>query len=289
MIIDAHVHIAPRLTGFWQPLRYGRVSDEGRALQVFAPSFDPPASPTELALAHMDHAGVDHAILVQHHLYGDQNEAVIDAVRRWPDRFSGLGYLGAVDQPDAPDRLERLMAAGLAGLKVEVSSTRRLRPGFRFGGELEWRVWERLDDLAGALVVDLSVSTPEDTAVLRRMLDAFPRLRLVVCHLGSPPADGWQERALLARHPRVWTDLAFLPGLASADPEYPFPEARELLHWGVENVGAANIMWGTDYPAALRVATYRQQIGYIARHCAFLSNSEKDLILGGAAQAFLRG
>lgn len=288
MIIDAHVHIAPRLTGFWQPLRYGRVSDERRTLQVFDPSFDPPASPAELALAHMDHAGVDRAILVQHHLYGDQNDAVIDAVRRWPDRFAGLGYLGAIDQPDAPERLERLMAAGLLGVKVEVSSTRRLRAGFRFDGDLEWRVWERLDALAGALVVDLSVFIPEDTAALQRMLDAFPRMRLVVCHLGSPPTEGWQERALLARHPRVWTDLAFLPGLASSDPEYPFPEALALLRWAVENLGAAKIMWGSDYPAALRVATYRQHHAYIARH-GDMSDADKALILGGAAEAFLRG
>ena len=68
MIIDAHVHIADSLTGFWQPLRYGRVVDHGQVIQAMPPSFDPAASPTALYVAHMDDAGIDMAFLVQHHI-----------------------------------------------------------------------------------------------------------------------------------------------------------------------------------------------------------------------------
>ena len=54
-------------------------------------------------------------------MYGDQNQPVLDAVRRWPDRFVGFAYLGAFDQPDTPDLLERLIDMGMTGLKVELA------------------------------------------------------------------------------------------------------------------------------------------------------------------------
>ena len=211
MIVDAHAHVARVLTGFWQPLRYGKTLDQGQERQTLPPSFDPPASPPEVLLGHMDQAGVDRAILVQHHLYGNQNETVLECVRRWPDRFSGYAYLGALDAPDAPDQLERLIESGMIGLKVEVASTRRLRAGFSFTGEREWRVWERLSQLKRPLALDLITSTPEDTPVLRRILHELPGIQLVLCHIGGVPGDGWEERALLARDPRVWLDLAALP------------------------------------------------------------------------------
>jgi predicted TIM-barrel fold metal-dependent hydrolase len=81
MIIDAHVHLADELTGFWRPLRHGRVVDHGQVIQAMPPSFDPPASPATRYVAYMEHAGVDMAFLVQHHLYGDQNRTVLEAIR----------------------------------------------------------------------------------------------------------------------------------------------------------------------------------------------------------------
>ncbi|MBI2940072.1 MAG: amidohydrolase [Chloroflexi bacterium] len=289
MIVDCHVHLARQLTGFWQPLRFGKVQDRGQVCQVFPPSFDPPTSPPEVLLGYMDQAGVDRAFILQHHLYGDQNALAIDAVRRWPDRFVGFAYLGAVDQPDAPDRLERLIEAGLTGLKIEVATTRRLRPDFRFDGEREWRVWERLDQLGRPLILDLITATPDDLPALRRLIEELPRVRLVICHVGGPQEESWQERALLAQHPQVWIDLASLPAMVGTEPEYPYPRAQEVIRWAVETFGADRVMWGTDYPPALNSGTYRQLLDYVRRHCAFLTADQRQMVLGGAAERFLRG
>jgi hypothetical protein len=40
-------------------------------------------------------------------------------------------------------------------------------------------------------------------------------------------------------------------------------------------------------PNVERFCTYRQCVDYVRRHCAFLSASEKDLILGDNAAALL--
>ena len=60
-------------------------------------------SPLQVLLGYLDDAGVDRAFLVQHHMYGNQNETVLECVNTWPDRFAGYAYLGPMDQPDAPD------------------------------------------------------------------------------------------------------------------------------------------------------------------------------------------
>lgn len=287
MIIDCHLHLATQLTGFWQPLRYGRVRDGGREFQAMPPSFDPPASPAELALAYMDWAGVEGAIALQHHLYGDQNEAILEAVRRWPGRFWGFAYLGGFQRADDADRLERLIAAGMTGLKVELATTRRLNPGFRYDGPHEWSIWQRLAALGAPLILDINGLDGADLAALRRLVTELPTLRLAICHLAGAPRGPWQEAALLGRHPQVWLDLASLQHHHGPDHDYPFPQVQQLVRWAVEQVGAERLMWGTDYPGALNWATYRQWVALIQRHCGFLSAAQKESLLGGAAQRFL--
>jgi predicted TIM-barrel fold metal-dependent hydrolase len=289
MIIDCHVHVASKLTGFWKPLRYGKTEDRGEVRQALPPAFDPPASPPEILLGYMDQAGVDCAVMVQHHLYGDQNATVIDALKRWPDRFVGFAYLGGVGQPDAPDQLERLIDAGLAGLKIELEMTRRLRADFCFDGEREWRVWERLEKLQRPLILDLNAAKPEDTVALRKVIATFPHMRVAICHLGGAPRPGWEERALLAKNPHVWVDIASLQSAYGPDQEYPFPQSQELIRWAVDNLGAQKMMWGTDYPGVLNWGTYRQMVDVVRRHCEFLTPEQKQELLSGAAQRFLKG
>jgi predicted TIM-barrel fold metal-dependent hydrolase len=289
MIVDAHAHVARQMTGFCQPLRYGVVREtDGREFQFFPPSFDPTASPPEVLLGYMDQVGVDRAFLVQHHLYGDQNEVVLACMRGWPDRFSGFAYLGGMGQPDAPDQLERLIEAGMLGLKVEQPSTRRLRPEFRWDGDAEHAIWARLERLGRPLWIDINRAGEADVAALERMLDDHPRLRLMVCHVGGAPEGIWQRRALLAKKANGWVDLAALPLLSGPDEEYPFAGAQEVVRWAVEQFGAERVLWGTDYPPTLNGATYRQLLDWVRRHCPFLSRPQRAEVLGGAAERVLR-
>ena len=287
MIIDSHTHIAPKFTGFWRPIEYGKLEDEGEVAQVLPPSFHPPASHPEVLLAYMDDAGVDRAVLVQHNMYGDQNAAVINAVKRWPDRFVGFAFLGPLDQQDAPDQLERLIDAGMFGLKVEVGSTRRMRRSFRFDGENEWRIWDRLNRLKRVMAIDLIASPLEDVIAIRKLIDEFENINIINCHVGGASGEGWEERALLSTHPRIWADIAAIPNLVNRPEEYPFPTAQEFLRWTVENIGGEKIFWGTDYPPVLTKATYRQLKDYI-NHCDFLTPAQLSGILGGNAERFLR-
>jgi len=277
------------MTGFRAPLRYGKVQDGAQVSQMFPPSFDPVASPPEVLLGYMDQVGVEMAFCVQHHVYGDQNELVLECVRRWPDRFRGFAYLGGMGEPEAADRLERLIAGGMTGLKIELPSTLRLRSDFRFDGEREMRVFERLNQLGRPLVIDINGCPAEVVPQVRRVVETFPRIHLVVTHVGGAPEGIWQERALLADVDprRGWVDLAALPLLVGGDEEYPYPRAQELVRWAVERFGAERVMWGTDYPPTLNGGTYRQLLDWVRRHCTFLSAEQKALVLGGTTRRFL--
>lgn len=288
MRIDCHAHIADALTGFWKPLQYGRVRDGGQARQLLPPSFHPPASPPEVLLGYMDDVGVARTFLVQHHMYGDQNAAVLDAIRRWPDRFIGWAYLPGLGQPESPERLEHLLDAGMIGLKVELASARRLRADFRFDGPGERRVWQRLNARHRPLALDINAATADDVTALRALRDEFEETHIIVCHVGGPPRDGWQARALLAQHPRGWIDVSALPALFGSEQEYPYPQAQEVIRWAVETVGAERVMWGSDYPPTLMYGTYRQLLDVVGRHCSFLTEEQKAMLLGGTADRFLQ-
>ena len=66
---------------------------------------------------------------------------------------------------------------------------------------------------------------------------------------------------------------------------YPFSLAKEKLHEAVEIVGADKIAWGSDYPRPGLVAdaSYKQQLEFITIECDFLTEEQRQQILGGTA------
>jgi hypothetical protein len=75
---------------------------------------------------------------------------------------------------------------------------------------------------------------------VRRLLARFPRLRLVIAHLGAPDSDAFV--ALAEEHPGVWLDTAMI----FTDPPYLGPSPLHL----VDRVGALGdrIVFGSDFP-----------------------------------------
>ena len=80
--------------GFATPLPYGRGAPGLGRIRRFLPPLAPEtAFPAETALEYLDWAGVDKAVLLQGPWYGDMNQYVAAAVRRWPDRFIGAALI----------------------------------------------------------------------------------------------------------------------------------------------------------------------------------------------------
>jgi uncharacterized protein len=233
-IIDAHVHFLPdsiqnavwrwfdRVTPPW-PITY-RSSADAR-LQILA----------ELGVMH-------HTALAYAHRPGmlpflnDHTLGLARAVPAVTPTFT------TYPEPGVAVEAERCLAAGGQAVKVHLQVG-----GFDATDPLLDGAWSLLQDagipviLHAGAVADGSGNEewcgPEP---VRRLLGRFPRLRLVIAHLGAPDHDAFV--ALAEKHDGVWLDTA----MVFTDPPYLGPSPTHL----VERLGALGdrIVFGSDFP-----------------------------------------
>ena len=136
------------------------------------------------------------------------------------------------------------------------------------GCELDGSIQGRFSDPSVVVIVDLP------PRVVSGLLDGLV-LAAIIHDIGIPA-----EVVDLLKRPNIHAEI-----LTPAKwPDYPYPEGQQQLRDLYNQVGAAKLLWGSDSPFGMSAwCTYRQAIDFIRRHCDFLSNEEKDLILGGNA------
>jgi predicted TIM-barrel fold metal-dependent hydrolase len=75
-----------------------------------------------------------------------------------------------------------------------------------------------------------------------------------------------------------------LPPLAGGLKEsWPYRQSLELLKEGVDLVGPEGIHWGSDIPGTVKLHTYAQMVSFVSECAGFVSEADKDLILGANA------
>ena len=100
--------------------------------------------------------------------------------------------------------------------------------------------------------------------------------------------DTCGETNRLGLVPNIYFDTASLPAYV-AEEGYPFPTAGQYIREVISYIGASKVMWGTDIPALLSVATYRQLLGAAHAHLSSLEDSVQVQVLGeNALKVFSR-
>lgn len=290
-IIDMHMHIFARFGGLGQSRQYGRFVMGGKEQQAMPPSFVNTDSQPEVALAYMDWCGVDKAVLLQGPYHGPQNAFYVDVIRRWPNRFVAMALVDPTEGDHAARELRYWTDAGCLGLKIEIESLRKVRPEFEFLGKNEMKVWEVCAEKHLPIYLHMTQderSVGEGEGMLE-LLERWPHLNFVICHIGVPPFAGWQQRTLLARHPNIYAEVSACYWFYHEDygETYPVRSGMAALQWAVDNVGVDRLMWGSDYPMSLGLLTYKQMIDLVRREASFLTEDQKAAILGGNAQKLL--
>jgi len=164
------------------------------------------------------------------HAYPD-NAPVAAAVQKYPQRFIGFVFLNPKDNPQVMAQMEQgLQEYGLRGVKVH-SWFHDYDPS-----KLLLDVARRCEQLGLPMLIHLG-SRPE-TGNVQGLLDACPRLKLILAHLGIP----WFQRswAQARRYPHVYLDISG-PYLAAG-----------LVAKAVQAVGPDKLIYGTDAPYGLR-------------------------------------
>jgi len=94
------------------------------------------------------------------------------------------------------------------------------------------------------------------------------------------------QAVALAKYPNVSAKLSGSPGV-STEP-YPFRDVAVNLHRVFDAYGPQRCYWGTDQTNSFAKATYRQRVTHFTEELSFLSESDKDWIMGRAILARLR-
>ena len=129
------------------------------------------------------------------------------------------------------------------------------------------------------------------------VLERFPGLRLLVSHLGLPPAV---EQALarsqakealksvleLARFPEVRVKLSGFYALSKPGYEYPHRAAWPYVELLLAAFGSERLLWGSDFSPSLEWVTFPQTLGLFAE-MPFLTPTDIRRIVGDNLRGLL--
>lgn len=188
------------------------------------------------------------------------NRLVAAASKRYPDRLIGFVFLNPKENPQVMTELEQgVHEDGMRGVKVhawfhDYDPSRLLLD-----------VAHQCEEWGLPLVIHLG-SRPE-TGNVQGLLDACPKLKLILAHLGIP----WFDRswAQAKRHPNVYLDISG-----------PYLSAG-LVAKAVRDIGPEKLVYGTDGPYGLRTKggglSYAHSKAWVER--LPLSQHEQERIL----------
>ncbi|MCC6314311.1 MAG: amidohydrolase [Thermomicrobiales bacterium] len=245
-MIDVHTH----------PVQVAELLRDDPALvravrEVFG-LFMPP-QPLETFLLHLDEAGIDRAVLLPidcttaHGVTIVSNEQVAALVERCP-RFIGFASVDP-NLPDAPATLEHAAQEyGLRGVKLDPA----LQQFAIDDPQRAFPVYARAEELGLPLLIHCGMSwAPKGRSALANPLaleavvQAFPRLRIIIAHLGWPWVN---EAAMLAfRYPTVYLDTSVL---FSGTPTESLRQALQTSI-GIDALDRSlsrQIVFGSNYP-----------------------------------------
>ncbi len=268
MIVDAQIHL-------WKA-----ESEDWKWVPGLKPQLPEPFT-IERAVSMMDEAGVDRPVIVPPSWPGDRNDYALEAVKRYPIRFRVMGKLPLQDAKSLDLLPKWKEQPGMLGVRV-IFITPQTIPWLTDGtADRFWPAAEK----AGLPVMCFA---PGRTAMLGPVAEKHPRLTMILDHMGVTAAmvkENKVEEAIgqtvaLAKYPNVSVKVSASPGI-SREP-YPFRDVAVHIKRVFDAYGPQRCYWGTDLTNSYAKASYRQRVSQFTEELSFLSESDKDLVMGRA-------
>jgi predicted TIM-barrel fold metal-dependent hydrolase len=132
------------------------------------------------------------------------------------------------------------------------------------------------------------------THLFAAVAERHPQLVLIIDHMGissealrsGKVAEAVAQSAALAKYANVSVKLSSAP-LFSSEP-YPFRDVTPHIQKLFEAYGPRRCHWGTDVTNSYVKASYRQRLTHFTEELSFLSEDDKDWIMGRAILERLR-
>jgi uncharacterized protein len=230
-VIDVHTHLHP-------PRLFAAIR---RWFAEKSPwVLEHPTEPRDVARALREYGVEKFAFCSYAHkprIANDLNAWLNETARELGDGAVPLGTVH-VDDPDPTRDMRDALRGGCAGLKVHEDVQRFGLDDPRLAGALDAVAEHEGFVLAHVGHIPWSGETNDGPARVARVLEAHPRLRVVVAHFGMP--DHVRYLDLMEREPRLFLDTTMAFG----------PESPSRITIGREDVerGAHQIVYGTDWP-----------------------------------------
>ena len=265
IIVDAQVHLWTAETPDW------------RWVPGLVPQLPEPFTIDKLVPL-MNEAGVDRVVVVPPSWPGDRNDYGLEAARRYPARFAVMGRI-PLRNPQAAALLPKWREQpGMLGIRVTFLGA---TAAWLSDGTADW-FWPAAEK-AGLPVMFLA---PEQGPQIARVAERHPRLTLIADHMGlTLPAVKAGRTAImldhtlsLAKYPNVSVKLSSAPTYSAET--YPYRDMNVPIRRMFDAFGPQRCYWGTDMTNSLAKATYRQRITHFTEALDFLSEDDKDWVMG---------
>jgi predicted TIM-barrel fold metal-dependent hydrolase len=267
LVVDAHVHM-------WKASSADRPWMPGTKPQL------PEPFTIERVVPMLDEAGVERVVIVPPSLEGERLDYAQEAVRRYPGRFAIMGRIALNDPTNArrlPTWREQL---GVLGIRLNIAGE---QAAWLSDGTADW-FWPA----AEAAGIPVTFLTTGHTHRFAAIAERHSELILIIDHMGvssecvrshGVPAAIDQSVAL-AKFPNVSVKLSAAP-LMSAE-RYPFRDVDLHIRRLFDAYGPRRCYWGTDVTNSFAKATYRERVTHFTEALDFLSEEDKDWIMGRA-------
>lgn len=271
MVIDAHVHLWEKQAGMVDgrpvySIGNGKSNFGGVIRQMMPPYMVNGENKVEMLIANMDYARVNGAVITQEYIDGNQNEYLLKAKNKYPDRIRICSLY---------EETKELETQGFDGIKICAS---RLTQSL----EETLPVFQRAEKEGKFISIDTAEGDSQ-VEILREFIKECPNLRIAIGHFGMVNRDGWEKQVELATYPNVYLESGGITWLYHHE-FYPYSSAIKAILRAKEICGIEKLMWGSDYPRTMTAITYRMSQDFVIQ--SELSDQDKERFLGGNAEKF---
>ncbi len=271
MIVDSQVHQ-------WKAQTPDRPWPPGRVAQL------PEPFGYDKLLPMMNEAGVDRVVIVPPSWEGERNDYALEAASKYPDRFAVMGRI-LLSSPQAPALLPAWKAQrGMLGIRLTFNGE---QAAWLTDGTADW-FWPAAEK-AGIPVMFFGGRMAD----FARIAERHPQLALIIDHMGlsldiakaDKRAEAIEATVALAKFANVSVKLSSAPAY-SLEP-YPYRDMAPFIRRCFDAFGPQRCFWGTDMTNSFSKATYRQRVTHFTEGLDFLSEDDKDWVMGRAILARL--
>lgn len=238
------------------------------------------------AVALMDEAGVDAAVIHPPSWDPGSTRLAMDAVATYPGRFAIIGAVDLGQPVVARAAMETWREQpGMLGLRcmfLEGEDRRRLHDG-----ELDW-FW----DTAERFELPVTTLATGSFDVLGAVAARHPGLRLTIDHLGGKGGNTTLKDAAAMTHMPDLLKLAKLPNVAVkatgapgyASEAYPFPAMHVYLRQIFDAFGPDRMLWGTDI--SKMPCSWHHCVTLFTEELPWLRGEDLSRVMGSAVRAW---